>query len=352
MRLIFVLVGTLALSIPLAACPDRRPSSGNDSGADDDDSGADDDDSGTDDDDSGADDDDSGADDDDSGADDDDATGPDCTEDIVVQGLPLLGTCGGDFEMGCTKSQRWCEQEEGPPHFVTLTGGLHLGATEVTRAAWTALMGNDPSYYTRYCLTSDCPVDNVSWQDAVSFVNALSVAEGLPACYALTGCAGTPGVDLECLDFSITSASGSIYDCTGYRLPTEAEFEYAARAGTDLWYSGSNISGEVAWLGYNSAPCDGCAATTHPVGTLQPNAWGFFDMTGNVEEWVSDRYGRDYYGVSPVLDPEGPPTGYLHPRRGGYVGGPESVARMPARSQAWGGTRSNSSGFRVARTAP
>jgi formylglycine-generating enzyme required for sulfatase activity len=338
----------------LVACADRGPDSrgdDDDSAMDDDDSAMDDDDSAMDDDDSAMDDDDSAADDDDSGPDDDDS-GPDCTEDIVVQGLTLLGTCAGEFEMGCTANQFWCDAEEIPPHFVTLTHGFHLGATEVTRAAWTSVMGNEPSFYTRYCETPDCPVDSVSWQDAVSLVNTLSTAEGLPPCYALTGCTGTPGIDLVCLDASITSPSGSVYDCPGYRLPTEAEFEYAARAGTDLPYAGSEVSGDVGWTGGNSPPSNGCAATTHSVGTLLPNGWGFFDMTGNLEEWTSDRYDRDYYSVSPGIDPEGPVTGELRPRRGGHAGGPTSTARIPARSQAHPTVTSFSSGFRIARTAP
>ena len=175
------------------------------------------------------------------------------------------------------------------------------------------------------------PTINVSWYDAVAYCNWRSQKEGLTAAYAINGT-------------NVTYNTGA----NGYRLPTEAEWEYAARGGNKsrgYTYSGSNDGGEVAWCTSNSGN------TTQPVGGKKPNELGLYDMSGNVWEWCWDWYGDKYYSQSGRENPTGPSSGRSRVLRGGgwygYVGGLRCAYRyslIPA------GTL-NGSGFRLARTS-
>jgi formylglycine-generating enzyme required for sulfatase activity len=224
----------------------------------------------------------------------------------------------GEFLMGSPSGEEGRDSDE-KQHRVRITRGFYLKATEVTQGEWEAVMGSNPSSFKSCGKT--CPVENVSWNDAVTYLNKLSDRERLPRCY---------------------DASGTFVglSCKGYRLPTEAEWEYAARAGTTgavyagTWdIVGKNNApalGPIAWYGGNSGVSYGGAVDcgdwpekqeasskcgTHPVGQKRPNAWGLYDMLGNVWEWTNDWYG-DYPGGT-VTDPVGEASGVFRVYRGG-----------------------------------
>lgn len=212
----------------------------------------------------------------------------------------------GSFQMG---SENGAADEE-PVHTVNITQPFYLQKTEVTQGQWLEVMGSNPSAF-KAC-GNTCPVERVSWEAIQTFILALNAAN--------------PGAN--------------------YRLPTEAEWEYAARAGTTGDYGGTGNLDEMGWYDANSG------RKTVFVGFKQPNAWGLYDMHGNVFEWVLDWYSADYYGVSPENDPQGPPEGTRRVIRGGSVDQNAGQARSANRQN------SNPSspgftiyyGFRLART--
>jgi len=215
-------------------------------------------------------------------------------------------------------------EDDETQHEVTLTKDFYLMEHEVTQGEYEALMGKNPSGFSS--CGSNCPVEKVSWYDAVAYANALSDKQGLTRCYSGSG------------DNIRWNKS-----CNGYRLPTEAEWEYAARAGQSTVYAGSNRASEVAWYDYNSGN------TTHRVGQKKGNAWGLYDMTGNVSEWVWDRYFR-YSGNA--TDPTGPSFGSGRVFRGGDWYYSARYGRVANRDAQAPDARSDSMGFRLARTAP
>ena len=192
----------------------------------------------------------------------------------------------GDFKMGSPLDEPGRFDERELLHDVTLTRGFWMGETEVTQGQWQELMGNNPSRF-KYC-GLDCPVERVSWWDALAFANRLSEEADLPACYELD-CMGTPGTR----DYVCTTAK-LLKDCQGFRLPTEAEWERAARAGSQEARYSPDL-GTIAWYRDNSQ------SKTHPVGGKELNGWQLFDMLGNVYEWCGDGYAT--YLAGPLVDP-------------------------------------------------
>jgi formylglycine-generating enzyme required for sulfatase activity len=220
----------------------------------------------------------------------------------------------GTFQMGCSQGSTLygCHPEEQPEHAVTLTRAIYLGRYEVTQSQWQARMGSNPSYFQGLPDSSNRPVEYVSWNTIQGFLAA-----------------------------------------TGTRLPTEAEWERACRAGTTTAFHGTpddplgtnddrRAANFIAWIG------EGIATETKPVGQKLGNGLGFHDMSGNIWEYVADLFGDSYYAVSPTTDPRGPdshPNGW-HVMRGGAHAHPD-WCRSSARAAGDIGDRYR--GFRVAR---
>jgi formylglycine-generating enzyme required for sulfatase activity len=216
---------------------------------------------------------------------------------------------GGTFTMGCTDEE--CYDWEKPAHSVTLSS-YYIGKYEVTQGLWKAVMGsnNNPSYFSG---NDNLPVESVSWNTIVN--------EFIPKLNQQTG--------------------------RTYRLPTEAEWEYAARGGNKsvgYKYSGSNTLGSVAWYWENSD------SKTHPVGGKAPNELGIYDMSGNVWEWVSDWY--DGYSSSAQTNPTGPTTGSYRVRRGGGWDYVEGYCRVSNRIIIIPGDGYSNLGFRLVLPSP
>jgi len=204
-----------------------------------------------------------------------------------------------------------------------------MGETAVTQGEWSRLMGNNPSRFQKCGET--CPVEQVSWLDAVAFANRLSDEEGFNECYRIHG--------------SKVSFVG--LECNGFRLPTEAEWEYAARAETTtLFWTGSNLTKKQANFrdyGKNQE------TTTVSVRTFPANPLGLYEVHGNVWEWVWDWYGEYTNGLA--TDPTGPEGGSYRVRRGGSYCHDETDCRSAYRDYGGPGRRYRFVGFRLVRTA-
>lgn len=236
--------------------------------------------------------------------------------------MVLMGT----FTMGSPAAEAGRASDE-VQHTVRLTTNFWIAESEVTQKQYRNLMGSNPSNF----VGDDLPVETVNWFEAVAYCNALSLKENLTPCYQISG---------------TTVAWPSGVKCTGYRLPTEAEWEYAANPASlpRTVYAGSNTVDGVAWYELNAGN------TTHAVKTKTANGRGLYDLSGNTWEWVWDYYQANYEALPPT-DPIGPATGTNRIVRGGswFLGATEDrVARRYGISPA---VRGNVMGIRVVKSS-
>jgi formylglycine-generating enzyme required for sulfatase activity len=224
--------------------------------------------------------------------------------------MEMLLVKGGCYQMGDIFGHG--EENEKPAHQACLKQ-FYIGKYLVTQIQWTGTMGTNPSREPTCGI--HCPAENVSWNDIQEFIRKLNNRTG-----------------------------------KAYRLPTEAEWEYAARSGgkNEEWAGTSDPRqlGDYAWYYDNSG------YQSHPVGQKKPNGLGLYDMTGNVWEWMSDWYDGSYYEKSPVDDPGGAPTGRTRVLRGGYWGDLQQFVRIPRRIGLDPSARGAGYGFRLALPAP
>ena len=222
--------------------------------------------------------------------------------------LEMVALPAGEFLMGSRESDNSHEADEIPQHKVRITRQFYLGKYPVTQEQWQAVMGSHPSRFQG----PTNPVEQVSWTDAQRFLETLNAK---------------------------FAGKGS------FTLPTEAQWEYACRAGSTTRFcfgDGEEGLDHYAWYDRNSA------GQTQPVGGKAPNAWGLYDMHGNVWQWCADRYHERYYGKSPDADPMGPEMGPNRVLRGGGCSAAARSCRSAIRAGAYPGYRSSDLGFRIA----
>ncbi len=214
----------------------------------------------------------------------------------------------GKFLMGSPPQEKGRGRDEGPQHEVEITKPFYLGIYEVTQAQYEKIVGKNAAYFGK--CGGDCPVENVTWEEVQVFIQKLNAKENTKK----------------------------------YRLPTEAEWEYACRAGTETAFSfgnDRNLLNDYAWFARNAED------RTHQVGKKEPNAWGLHDMHGNVEEWVQDWYGN--YSPEPQVDPKGTKSRNEKVFRGGSWFWNERVSRCAHRASDGIDDWSLKVGFRLVR---
>jgi formylglycine-generating enzyme required for sulfatase activity len=276
---------------------------------------------------------------DDRGLDDDNS---DARPETAVASWELMEVPDGPRSLGAPAEERGRFPNE-IAHPVRLTRDYWIMATEISQEQFEQVMGYNPSHFAGCGPT--CPVEMASWFEFAAYANALSRTDGLPECYVCTDTA--PNNTCQTNELFDTP-----YDCPGYRLPTEAEWEHAARAGT----SRATYNGNLDEFGCNESTtlepiawfCGNSGGTTHPRGTKQPNSLGLFDMLGNVMEWCHDWYAA--YPAGATTDPAGPAAGSARVLRGGSFGTTGVFVRAAFRHHQAPAHRASSLGARLVRT--
>ncbi len=270
-------------------------------------------------------------------------------EPFEIPGLEMrfVPVPAGPFQMGSPADEVERHSDE-TLHQVEITRPFWMAETEVTQGQWRSLMGNNPSGFS--ACGDDCPVERVNWFEAAAFANRLSEREGLQSCYELGGCEKEAGEDMECKTVTFVGL-----DCPGYRLPTEAEWESAARAGTTTpFWTGENLTTEQANYDgnypYAGQPKGEYREKTVAVRSFAPNLLGLYEVHGNVWEWVQDWFGP--YPAGSVTDPTGPERGAGRVYRGGGWGDFARYCRAAYRLASPPGNRYDDLGFRLVRTLP
>ena len=251
--------------------------------------------------------------------------------------IQMVSIPAGSFVMGSSTAESGSTADERPQRTVHISA-FQMAETEVTQKQFEDVMGWNDSDFSG----ENHPVEVVTWFDCMSFCNKLSQADGYAQCYTMTN-VGYNGDHITSADVSCN------FQANGYRLPTEAEWEYACRAGTTTrFYTGDSDSdlGRAGWYHDNSG------LTTHPVGQKAPNAWGLYDMHGNVWEWCWDWYASGYYGTrpDPDSDPMGPSQGTMKVLRGGCSRLTPRNCRSANRGRDYPSYRADYHGFRVCRS--
>ena len=241
----------------------------------------------------------------------------------------------GQFDMGSPEDEANRQANENL-HKVELTVPFSIAETEITQKQFEDAMGYNPGIF-QQC-GSECPVENVTWHEALAYADTLNRNSALPTCYI---CFGNPP-DVECM---LHPKYGRPQDCAGYRLPTEAEWEYAARGGSCTpYHDGSETPDDIGWCAANA---DG---SPHPVAEKTPNDFGLYDVSGNVWEWVWDLVGQGYPANELSLDPCGMPTGGYRACRGGSWTNPGFFLRSAQRNANQPDIKNGFIGFRVVRS--